>query len=61
MKNIPAHQQEQIFNAIENNPELFKKIADEIQQKVKSGQDQQSATMQVITSYQKELSEVFNR
>lgn len=41
-----------IFN---KDPELFKKIAEEIQGRVKSGEDQSTASMAVMQKYQSEL------
>ena len=55
MKDVPKDQQEKIFNAIETNPDLFNKIAQEVQEKVKQGKDQMSASMEVMQKYQKEL------
>ena len=42
-------------NMMEKNPELFKTIAGEIQEKVKAGKDQQSASMEVMKKYESEL------
>ena len=40
---------------IEKNPELFKTIAAEIQEKVKSGISQMDASMQVMKKYETKL------
>jgi len=37
------------------NPELFGKIAKEIQEKIKNGEDQMTASMEVMGKYQNEL------
>jgi len=55
LKNLPKDQQEQIMNAIEKNPDLFKKIGEEIKQEQKNGMDQQQASMKVMFRYQNEL------
>ena len=55
LKDIPEAQQEKIFNAIEKNPQLFQNIAVEIQQKMKEGKDQVTASMEVMQKYQSEL------
>lgn len=55
MKNVPQAQQDQMIGMIEKNPELFKKIAEEIQEKVKGGKDQMAATMEVAQKYQDQL------
>ncbi len=55
---VPEEQQNKLFDAIEKNPDLFKKIADEVQVKVKAGKDQMSASMEVMTKYKDELQSV---
>lgn len=55
MKDVPADQQEMIMAMLEKNPELFTKIAGEIQAKVKSGKDQMAAAMEVMQAHQAEL------
>ena len=40
---------------MEKDPELFKKIAKEIEEKVKSGMGQQQAGMAVMQKYEAEL------
>ncbi len=57
MKDVPEAEQEKIFAAIEKNPGLFQKIAEETQQKVKEGKDQMAAAMEVMQKYQKEVQE----
>ena len=55
MKNVPQEQQEQMMGMVEKNPELFQKIALEVQEEVKNGTDQMLATMKVAKKYQDEL------
>lgn len=55
MKDVPAAEQEKIITMVEKNPELFKKIALEAQEKVKAGQDQTAAMLEVAQKYQNEL------
>jgi 2-oxo-4-hydroxy-4-carboxy--5-ureidoimidazoline (OHCU) decarboxylase len=52
---VPEAQIEMFINMIEKNPELFKKIAEEVQVKVKSGMSQADAGMQVMKKYEDEL------
>jgi len=40
---------------MEKDPELFKKIAKEIQAKIKGGMDQQSASLEIMKKYESEL------
>ncbi len=55
LKGVPESEQEKMISLIMNNPELFKKIAEEVQIKVKSGQDQMSAVMEVMKLHKEEL------
>jgi len=55
MKGVPEEQQNMIMDAFEKNPDLFKKIAKEIQEKTKAGKDQQLASMEVMMKYKSEL------
>lgn len=55
MKDVPKDQQEKVFNMIEKNPDFFQKIALEVQDKMKQGKDQMTATMEVMSKYQDDL------
>ncbi len=62
LKNLPQGQQEQILALIEKNPELMKKIGEEIDRRVKKGgEPQMKATMEVMKKYRTELAEVLQR
>ncbi len=58
MKDVPEAQQEKMMKLISENPELFQKIALDVQEKVKSGQDQTSAMMEVMPKYQEDLKKI---
>ena len=58
LKQVQPEQREMILNAISENPDLFKKIAEEVQAKIKEGKDQQSVAMEVMMSHQAELQKV---
>lgn len=59
LKDVPAGQQEQILEMVEKKPELFKKIAEEVDRRVKKGgEDQVKASMEVMKKYRAELQEV---
>jgi head-tail adaptor len=58
LKGVPEAEQDKIITAVEKNPKLFADIAEEVQAKIKEGKDQQSATMEVMMKYQKELQEL---
>lgn len=55
MKNLPKQQQDMFIKLIEENPELFKKIGDEVKALTKSGSSEMTATMQVMRKYQAEI------
>lgn len=52
LKDVPQGQRDQIIEAVSKNPELFKKIGDEIKREVKKGKPQMAVTMEVMRKYQ---------
>lgn len=59
MKNVPEGQREQVIALLEKDPELMKKIGDEIDRRVKKGgENQMKASMEVMKKYRKELAEL---
>ena len=59
LKNVPEAQQEMLIKGFEKNPQLFEKIAKEIQEKTKEGKEQMTAAQEVMQKYQAELATVF--
>lgn len=55
MKGVPEAQQQMMMELVEKNPEFFKMIGDEVERRKKSGQDELSATMQVMREHQAEF------
>ena len=55
MKDVPQAEQDKIFTMLEKNPDLFQKIAVEVQEEMKKGRDQMAATMEVVKRYEEEL------
>ncbi len=55
LKNAPADQRELIMTMLEKDPQLFEKIAKEMQEELKKGGNQMAAAMKVLPKYQKEL------
>ena len=51
LQDVPTDQQDEILKVVENNPELFQKIAKEAQEKIKDGKGQQSAMMEVMMEH----------
>ncbi|MHB1118053.1 MAG: hypothetical protein ACYCZ7_00780 [Minisyncoccota bacterium] len=58
LKGVPDAEVDRIIALVEKNPELFKKIGDEIKAKVKGGRTQMAATMEVMRAHQAELQRV---
>jgi hypothetical protein len=58
LKGIPEAQQEKLITIIEKNPEFFRRVAEETQEKVKQGKDQQSAMMEVMQAHEEEFKRV---
>lgn len=61
LKDVPEEQRNQIIEMVENNPELFQKIAVEAQEKIKGGMDQMAAMQQVLMKYQNELRDAMKK
>jgi hypothetical protein len=55
LKDAPAEQREMLMTMVEKNPDLFEKIAIEMQAEMKGGKDQMAAAMKVMPKYQAEL------
>jgi len=58
MKGVPEDQQDKIIAMIEKNPELFQKIAMEVQEEMKRGKDQMTASIHVMQKYQDQLKDI---
>jgi len=55
MKDMPEAQREQILALVEKDPELFKRIGEEVDRRVKGGESQMKATMDVMKKHREEL------
>lgn len=59
MKDVPEAQREQIMALVKKNPDLFKRIGEEVDRRVKKGgENQMKATMEVMKKYRSELAEL---
>lgn len=52
---LPPEQREMVLNMVKNNPELFQKIAKEVEELKKKGTPEIYATMTVMKKYQGEM------
>lgn len=59
--NLPKDQEDMIVTLVTENPELFQKIGEKIQQKTKQGMNQQAAMMQVFREHQAELQSLMGK
>ncbi len=60
-KHLPKDQQEQVMMMLEKDPDLFMKIAQEVQAEMKKGKDQMAAAMAVMPKYQDRLKELMGQ
>ena len=56
---MPEDQAMKVLTIMEKNPDLFKQIAAEIQEKTKGGMNQTDAAMAVMQAHQEELRKIF--
>jgi hypothetical protein len=62
MKGVPEAQREQIMQLVTKDPELFKKIGEEVDRRVKKGgEPQMKATMEVMKKYRTELAQLMQQ
>ena len=62
LKDAPAGQREQIMAMLEKDPELMKKVGEEIDRRVKKGgENQMKATMEVMKKYRTELAAILQK
>lgn len=57
MKNMPEDQKEMMVALIQDHPEFFEKIANEIKKKKAEGKGDAAATMEVMRKHQAQLQE----
>lgn len=58
LKQVPPEMRDKIAAAMEKKPELFTKIAEEIQAEMKKGRDQMNSAMTVMGKYKAELQDL---
>ena len=55
LKGVPQAEQDKIFAMIEKDPAFFQKIAVEVQEEIKKGKDQMTATTEVVKKHEEQL------
>lgn len=61
LKDVPEAQREQMTALISKNPELFKKIGEEVERRKKGGEGETKAAMEVMKKYRAELAELLQK
>lgn len=61
LKDLPEAQREQMTALVSKNPELFKKIGEEIERRKKGGEGEMKASMEVMKKYREELQSLLQR
>lgn len=56
LKDVPAAQREQMTELVTKDPQLFKKIGEEIERRKKGGESETKAALEVMKKYRAELS-----
>lgn len=56
LKDVPKEQREMMTAMVGKDPELFKKIGEEIERRKKGGESEMKAAMEVMKKYRVELS-----
>ncbi|KKU82164.1 MAG: hypothetical protein UY07_C0002G0021 [Parcubacteria group bacterium GW2011_GWA1_47_8] len=60
LKGMPEAEIDRIIGLVEKNPDLFKKIGEEIKAKVKAGRSETAASMEVMRAHQAELQKILS-
>lgn len=61
LKDVPPEQREMMTALVTKNPELFKKIGEEIERRKKGGESETKAALDVMKKYRVELSALMQR
>lgn len=61
LKDVPAAQREQMTAMVSKDPQLFKKIGEEIERRKKGGEGETKAAMEVMKKYRTELSALMQK
>ena len=61
LKDVPADQREKLMALMEEHPDFFKKIGEEVQKRVKGGASEMAATMAVMREHQSEFQKIMTK
>ena len=58
MKDVPEAQRDMILDMVEKNPEIFEKIAKEVEEEVKKGMEKNTAAILVMNRHRADLQKI---
>lgn len=61
MRGVPKEDRERMVALVSKNPELFKKMGEEIERRKKGGESEMKANMEVMKKYRTELSALMQK
>ena len=61
LRDMPEAQREQMTALVTKNPQLFKKIGEEIERRKKGGEGEMKASMEVMKKYRTELAALMQK
>jgi len=61
LKDVPEAEREQMMTLVTKDPELFKKIGEEIERRKKGGESETKAALEVMKKYRTELSALMQK
>jgi hypothetical protein len=61
MKDVPEAQRDMLLGLLEKDPELLKKIGEEIERRKKGGESEMKAAMEVMKKYRTELAALLQK
>jgi len=61
MRDVPKEDRERMVALVSQDPQLFKKIGDEIERRKKGGESEMKANMEVMKKYRAELSALMQK
>lgn len=61
LKDVPEAQRDQMMALVNKDPELFKKIGEEIERRKKGGESEIKASMDVMKKYRNELAALMQK
>ena len=61
LKDVPPAKREQMTEMVSKDPQLFKKIGEEIERRKKGGESEMKAAMEVMKKYRAELAALMQK